>query len=424
MTTVAPDQRRERGRPAAAARRRGVRGWQRGALVALAALVLIATVRVVTGADEIFSSGTLGVAIGAITPIALAGLGGLWAERAGVVNIGLEGMMILGTLGAGYFGYFYGPWPGVLAAVGFGVLGGLLHAVATVRLGVDHIVSGVAINIMAGGVAAYLAATWFTGLEGGNPTSSPPVEAPAAITLPGVAEAAIAVEERHWWVVSDVAALVAALTEDLSLLVVLTVALFVGSWWVLWRTPFGLRLRSCGESPAAAESLGVDVYRYKTLAVLVSGGLAGLAGGFLVLVFAGAYGNGMTNGRGYLGLAAMIFGNWRPTGLLTGSALFGFTDALQLRAGGGAVHALLLLIVVVLLGYAVWQARRGQRGAATVTAVTAAAVAVWFLLTDVVPEDFTRMTPYVLTLFVLAFAAQRLRMPAADGQVYRRGSAG
>ena len=224
--------------------------------------------------------------------------------------------------------------------------------------------------------------------------------------------------------VSDLASVLGALTRDLSSLTVLAVLMIVGTYFILWRTAFGLRLRSCGESPSAAETLGVNVYRYKIIAVLISGAIAGLAGGFIVLVGAGLYQNGITNGRGFIGLAAMIFGNWRPGGLLLGSLLFGYTDALQLRAGGGAVHALLIVIAIVLLVYGLLQLRRGMRRAGIVTLVASVLFAVWFFTTDEVPGDFTRMTPYVATLFVLAFSAQRLRMPAADGLRYRRGEAG
>jgi ABC-type uncharacterized transport system permease subunit len=390
----------------------------------LAAFVLISFARVITGSNEVDSSGTLREAITAFIPIMLAGLGGLWAERAGVVNIGLEGMMILGTIGAGYFGFFYGPWQGLFAAILFGAAGGALHALATVVFNVDHIVSGVAINIMAAGVAAFLADTWFSDVQGGGPTQSPPIDAPYSVDLEGIATWAKEIEDKHWFIVSDAASVLGALTRDLSSLTILAMLLVLVTYVVLWRTPFGLRLRSCGESPQAAETLGVNVYRYKTMAVLVSGGMAGMAGGFIVLVSAGLYQNGVTNGRGFIGLAAMIFGNWRPGGLVLGSALFGYTDALQLRAGGGAVHALLIVIAIVLLGYGIHQLRKGSRRAGIVTIVAALLFALWFFTTDEVPGDFTRMTPYVATLFVLAFSAQRLRMPAADGLGYRRGEAG
>ena len=133
-----------------------------------------------------------------------------------------------------------------------------------------------------------------------------------------------------------------ALCTNLSSLVIIAFLLLIVTWYVLWRTSFGLRLRSCGESPAAAESLGVHVLRYKFVAVLVSGGLAGLGGGVLAMVASSNYRDGQTGDRGYIGLAAMIFGNWRPGGLLTGSGLFGYTETLGLRQGGESVHALLL----------------------------------------------------------------------------------
>ncbi|MDQ3664222.1 MAG: ABC transporter permease, partial [Actinomycetota bacterium] len=157
---------------------RGIRLW----LYALVALLAVSTVRMVTGADQLTSTGTLQAAIVAAIPIALAGLGGLWSERAGVVNIGLEGMMILGTLGAGYYTYYQGVWVGLAGAMLFGAIGGALHALATVVFAVDHIVSGVAINIIAAGVAAFLAEVFFAGLEGGGPTQSPSLDRPPEIT--------------------------------------------------------------------------------------------------------------------------------------------------------------------------------------------------------------------------------------------------
>jgi len=389
-----------------------------------AALFLFSVLQLVTGADDLASSGTIRATIIATVPIALAGLGGLWSERAGVVNIGLEGMMILGTFGAGYLGFHYGPWAGVLGAIAMGAIGGLIHAVATVLFGVDHIISGVAINIIALGATQYLAALTFTGLPGGGQTQSPTLGNVNSITIEPLSDALGDIEGSGIFFVSELAAGLRALVTELSLLVLLALLLFVLTYFVLWRTAFGLRLRSCGESPAAAETLGVNVYRYKFIAVLVSGGLAGLGGGFLAMVASSNYRDGQTGGRGYIGLAAMIFGNWRPGGLLAGSGLFGYTETLGLRRGGESVHALLILVAALLVIVAIWQWRRLRHVSAGVAAVIALGAAALYYSIEAVPGDFTRMTPYVTTLFVLAFASQRLRMPAADGQIYRRGTAG
>lgn len=393
-------------------------------------LVLFSALRIVTGADDLDSSGTLRATLVAAIPIGLAGLGGLWAERAGIVNIGLEGMMILGTFGAGFFAYFgffgvaEGPWAGVFGAVLFGAIGGLLHAVATVTFGVDHIVSGVAINIISLGAVQYLAALAFTGEPGGGQTQSPTLKSPPTITLEFLSDPLSDLEQKHWFVVSDLAAIARALVTNLSVLTIICLLLFVLTWWALWRTAFGLRLRSCGESPAAAESLGINVIRYKFIAVVISGGFAGLAGGFLALVASSTFRDGQTGGRGYIGLAAMIFGNWRPGGLLAGAGLFGYTDTLRLRGGGETIHGLLLLVAVGLVLMAIWQLRKGRRVAGSVTAVIGVVIGLWYFFSDSIPEDLTGMTPYVTTLLVLALASQRLRMPAADGKPYRKGSAG
>jgi general nucleoside transport system permease protein len=387
------------------------------------AILLLAVLRVVTGADDIDSSGTIRASIRAAMPIALAGLGGLWSERSGVVNIGLEGMLIMGTLGAGYAGYQWGLWAGVVFAVIFGALAGLIHAVATVTFGVDHIVSGVAINVIAAGAARYLAGLLFTGKPGGGPTQSPGVGDLPTFDIPGLADAAKSIEDKHWFFLSDAASILAGFTTRLSLLTLIGLALFVLTWWVLWRTTFGLRVRSCGESPEAAESLGINVYYYKYVAVVVSGALAGLGGAFLV-EDAGHYREGQTGGRGYIGLASMIFGNWRPGGLLAGSGLFGYTDALRLRSGTTSVHALLLGIGVLLLAFAAYRFFRGSRIQAGTALGVGLLLLLVYLLTDEIPGDFTGMTPYLTTLVVLAFAAQRLRMPKADGLRYRKGSAG
>jgi general nucleoside transport system permease protein len=396
-------------------------------VVALFVLVTVSAVRILTGAHEIDSRGSLQAAIIATCPILMAAIGGLWSERAGVVNIGLEGQMILGTWGAGYFTYYYGPWQGILGAALLGAVGGLIHGIATVTFGVDHIVSGVAINIIGLGAAKFLAEAYFANLNSERGTGGVKqlvgLESPPQFTVPGLAEWSSDLAAKHWFVISDVAAAVAAVSDRMSWVTVLVFGLVALSAWVLWRTTFGLRLRACGENPQAAESLGVNVTLHKHIAVLVSGALAGIGGGYLVLVSSSGFVTGQTNGRGFIGLAAMIFGNWRPGGILVGAGMFGYTDSLPLRATS-TIHALLLVVAVGLFALALLRLVRGQRGSAALLALFALAFALWFGLTDEVPRDFTSMTPYIATLLVLAFASQRLRMPAADGLVYRKGSAG
>ena len=396
-------------------------------LIGLAALLSVALVRVITGADEITSQGSLRAAIVATCPILLAALGGLWSERAGIVNIGLEGQILLGTWGAAYFTYWYGPYQGLLGAVAFGVLGGLIHALATVTFGVDHIVSGVALNVIALGLTTFLAEAYFSGLSSeygqGGAQQLTGLMKPDVITIPGVSELSSELAARGWFVISDVAAVVAALSTRISVVTFVVFGLVALTVWILWHTAFGLRLRSCGENPYAAESLGVNVIAHKYAAVLISGGLAGLGGGFLALVSSPGFHTNQANGRGYIGLAAMIFGNWRPGGVLLGSGMFGYTDSLRLR-DPSTIHALLLLVGFWLVVFAIWRLRNRRMRAAAVLAAAGAGFLLWYSLTDEVPREFTSMTPYVATLLVLAFASQRLRMPKADGQIYRKGSGG
>ena len=395
--------------------------WGRWGMMVVGGILVLSLLRVVTGANDLDSSGAIAAAFGLAVPIALAGLGGLWSERAGVVNIGLEGMMILGTWSSAFCAYYGGPWVGILGGALGGLVGGLIHAIATVYFGVDHIVSGVALNIIGLGVAKYLASRFFSGLPGGGPTQSPPLEQPPTLSLPLIGDPLLSLERQHIFFVSDVAAIVRGLTTNVSVLTLIALGLFVATWWILWKTAFGLRLRSVGESPEAAESLGVNVYKYKFIGVLASGALAGLGGAFLTLVASNLFRDGQTGGRGYIGLAAMIFGNWHPGGLLAGSALFGYTDAIRLRSGGESVHAVLLLVTALLLLIGIWQLRKGRTKQGAAALVVSALVAWWYFATDSVPGELAGTLPYVTTLLVLAFASQRLRMPAADGQIYRKG---
>ncbi len=265
---------------------------------------------------------------------------------------------------------------------------------------------------------------WFSDLEGGGPTQSPPLPTPYEINIDAISGPANTLEGKHWFLISDLASVVEMFTKNLSSLVVFALLLLFLTHFLLWRTTFGLRLRSCGEAPSAAESLGINVYRYKIIAVLISGGLAGLGGALLAMVSSSGFQVGQTNNRGYIGLAAMIFGNWRPSGLFMGSALFGYTQALPYRSGTVSVHALLLLVALLLVAVGVVQLLRKRRVQAIGAFVFGGLFLLWYLVTDIVPRDFTTMAPYITTLLVLSLASQRLRMPAADGQVYRKGSAG
>jgi ABC-type uncharacterized transport system permease subunit len=396
-------------------------------LIIAAALILVSAVRAITGANDITSDGQVAGALSGAVPIGLAGLAGLWSERAGVVNIGLEGMMILGTFFGAWAGWQTNPWLGVLAGVLGGALGGLVHAIVTVTFGVDHIIAGVAMNILATGVTAYLAKRLFNvgeaAQKGGTPKQSPPIADIKHFTVPGLSHWLATLEAHHWFLVSDLAGIVGGLVTNISALTLLALVLFVATFFILWRTSFGLRLRSCGENPVAAESLGVNVYTYKYLAVIISGALAGLAGVFLA-IGTHFYLEGQTGGRGYIGLAAMIFGNWRPGGLAMGAGLFGYADSLQLRNGGSSVHALLLLLALLLLAMAVWKFYRGARLGAAIALAFAVLLALWYSLTDSVPDEVVQATPYVATLLVMGLSAQRLRMPKADGIPYRKGQGG
>ncbi|MFD7002371.1 ABC transporter permease [Streptomyces mirabilis] len=390
-------------------------------LIIAGVLILTSAVRLITGADGITSTGQMSTALRLAVPIGLAGLGGLWSERAGVVNIGLEGMMILGTWFGAWAGYQWGPWTGVAFGIIGGVLGGILHAIATVTFNVNHIVSGVAINILALGTTRYLSKFTFENAPQGSSKQSPPIDSLGTFDIPGLSSGLDTLNGKHWFLISDIAGLLGGLVTDLSPLTVVAVALVPATWWVLWRTSFGLRLRSCGENPMAAESLGVNVYKYKYLAVIISGGFAGLGGAFLSIVASNVYLDGQTAGRGYIGLAAMIFGNWMPGGLALGAGLFGYTDSLNLRGGTTNVHALILLIAILLVFGAAYLAWKKRLVPALITAAVSALMFVWYATTSDVPKQVVSATPYIVTLLVLSLSAQHLRMPKADGMPYRRG---
>ena len=398
---------------------------RRSLYIALGAFVVVSLVRALSGEHALTSQFTVAQTLSATLPIMMCGLGGLMSERSGVVNIGLEGMMILGTWGAGFFGYHYGPWAALVGGAACGAIGGLLHALATVTFGVDHVVSGVALNLLAFGWARFLSGGLFKGRgSSGSETNSPGFNSNmGALRVPGLKDGSwvAKLEKHHWPVVSDLAGVVRGLLGDLKVYELIAILLVPVVWYVVWRTHFGLRMRSSGEKPSAPDSLGVNVYRTRYIAVALSGALAGIGGSLLVLSNNGGYLEGQTNNKGFLGIAALIFGNWRPGGVAAGSALFGFFDQLQLTSAG-SIRALYLLAALAALGGAVVVWRRTRK---TVGPVLLIALAVgMYLLFETkfkMPDALVKTLPYFVTLVVLAGFSRRLRPPAASGIPWRKG---
>ncbi|MEZ5203635.1 MAG: ABC transporter permease [Acidimicrobiales bacterium] len=393
--------------------------WARSVLYLALGVGILSLARVLTGAGQLTAENTLRSALYLALPIALAGLGGLWSERAGVVNIGLEGMMVLGTWFGAYGGIAYGPWQGVLLGVVGGAIGGLLHAIATVVFGVDHIISGVSINLLAVGLCEFLTSVNWDGASARESPTIPDTVARVDL-LPFLKDPLRDLAGQHRFFLSDLANAILSVTTNISLLVLVALALFPLTYFILWKTPFGLRLRSVGEDPDAADSLGVPVYRMKFIAVMVSGAMSGLGGVVLVYLFSGKFQSQQTGGRGFIGLAAMIFGNWRPGGLLVGAGLFGFMDSMQSQVTETS-HALLVGAALVFLVTGLACAYRRLWVSTAVFFVLAGAAAWWYQATDELPREIIPYFPHVTTLLVLVFASQRLRMPAADGKVWRRG---
>ena len=341
--------------------------------------------------------------------------------------------MILGTWFGAYGAWQWGPWVGLILAICGGMLGGLIHALGTIRFGIDQVISGVVINLLALSGGRYLSELAFVGeVQGGISQSPPQKSAIAIVDIPFLAGGKIGgwatpdifgwFEDRQWFLVGDVAGIGKGLTAGVSLASLLALSMVPLSAWVLWRTAFGLRLRSSGESPWAGESLGVDIQRLRYQGLVISGGLAGFGGGFLSIVSSSFYRQGQTAGRGFIGLATTIFGNWRPTGILGGAALFGYSEGLKLVAGG-SITGLFLFVALIAFTAMLWSGvlRRQQR--ALISAIAGAVAWTAYLTIEEVPESLTQSLPYLATLIVLATASQRLRPPAAGGLPYRPGEA-
>jgi len=297
------------------------------------------------------------------TPIALGALAGLWCERAGVVNIGIEGMM-LASAGVGFTFYALvggaagGGWliAAVLVSVAVGGLLGLLHAALCVTFRTDQIISGVAINLLAIGITSFLRRQVLLPLGVGTGVTLGAVEIPLLSSIPVVGDA-----------------LFTGKPIFLTMFVI-----FVLTHLALFRTPWGLRVRAVGEKPHAAETLGINVIRTRYQSVVLGGLIAGLAGAWFTLETVGSFEDLMTNGTGFIALAALIFGKWRPWPAFGGALLFGFASALGSR---------IQLLGVEVSGFPV-------------------------------PSQFLQALPYVVTIVVLAGAIGRAVPPAADGVPY------
>lgn len=279
------------------------------------------------------------------TPLVLAALGGLYSERSGVINIALEGLMLAGAFTAATVTYKTGnPWVGLAAAIVAGVFVAGIHAVACIKYQADQVVSGMAINILMFGVPALLSGALF------DSTGATP-QIPINNLLP-------------------IAPIVIA-----ALLVAVT-------WYVLNRTPFGLRLRAVGENPEAADTAGVSVPRIRYIGVLLSGALAAIGGAYLSIGQSSLFTRNMTAGRGFIALAALIFGKWRPVQTLLACLLFGFAEAVSIQLQG---------VPISLFGKP-----------------------------QVIPVHFIQMFPYVLTMIVLAGFIGSSRAPRALGLPYQK----
>ena len=292
--------------------------------------------------NEILSLSIIYSTVRLATPLLLAALGGLYSERSGVINIALEGLMLAGAFTAAVVTHYAGsPWAGLLAGVAAGVAVAAVHAVACIRYKADQVVSGTAINILFLGVPALLSGALF------DSTGATP-QIPRGQLLPYAP-------------------------------VVIAFALVPLTWYVLYRTPFGLRLRAVGENPEAADAAGVRVASIRYAGVLLSGALAAVGGAYLAIGQASLFTRNMTAGRGFIALAALIFGKWRPVQTMLACLLFGFAEALAIQLQGVRLPS-------------------GRE----------------------VPVQFIQIIPYVLTIVVLAGFIGYARAPRALGLPYQK----
>jgi len=392
---------------------------KRWGMLVLGGLVLASSAAHIANAPDLTSAGLAGATLRFTVPILLAGLGGLWAEKSGTLNIGLEGMMIIGSWTGAWVGMSSGPWAALLGGLVGGALVGLLHAVITLAWGVDQAIAGIVINMAAIGAVRFLSSVTFANEQGGSISQSPGLEQLPLVSVPFADSVLRPIGGWDVPVLSDAASLVRGLATNVSVGTILAFLLVPLTWWVLARTRFGLHVRACGENPSAADSLGVSPYRIRYLSQTISGAFAGLGGAYLVVVASSLYREGQVGGRGFIGLATLVFGNWTPGGVLGGSLLFGFTDALSTRQAA-SVEALLLIGGTVLVARAGWLIYRQRRESAIWHLAFGIPVLLWFAFGSSVPKELVGIAPYLTTLVVLAVARQALRPPSAIGVTYRR----
>jgi len=301
------------------------------------------------------------------TPLVLAALAGLFAERSGIVDIGLEGKMLISAFAAATVAFWTtSPWLGLGAGIGASVLFALIHAYACISRHGNQVVSGMAINILAAGIAPTFAFAWFT--EGGNTPSLPADARFQSIGLP-LAETLSAVPV--------VGPLYAQVVSGHNLLVYFAAIMVPVTAWVLFSTRFGLRLRAVGENPSAVDTAGISVAAMRYRAMLICGVLTGVAGAYLSTAQGAAFVKDMTAGKGFLALAALIFGKWMPVPTLLACLLFAFTDAIQVRLQGTPLPGV-----------------------------------------GVIPVQFIQALPYVLTVLLLAGFVGKAVAPKASGIPY------
>jgi ABC-type uncharacterized transport system permease subunit len=305
--------------------------------------------------------GMLQATLVAATPLTLGAICGVLCERSGIINIAIEGMMLWGALSAVAFASIFDSlWMGLLAASLVGAVMASLHAVLSIKYKVDQIISGTVINILAAGGTRFLNIRM---LE------------PAGLSTPG-AFGIVSIP-----VLSEIPVIGPLLFANQPIVFIMLI-LLVAVNFVVFFTPWGLRMRACGEHPRAADTVGVHVNRMRYISVFISGLIAGIGGAYFSLGQIGTFEDNMTRGQGFVALAAMVFGNWNPIGAFLAALLFGFADALQVK----------MQIIEPVLPF----------------------------INKPIPPEFLQMAPYILTIIVVAGVVGRTRAPAAEGKPYEK----